>query len=413
MDTIATRPAKAFWLLLGSLYVSQNVGMAFFRVGLVAILMAGGASLDKVSTVYLLGLVWVLKFVWAHWVDRLRLPFQGRYRSWLLFTQVGIVLAQCSLALLDPAQQYHMLIACCLVLALFSATQDIAVDALACRALPQVERGLGNSLQVAGGLLGSLIGSGAVLIAYPHVGWAGAMLMLAVFPLISWLQLLFYREPDWPQAQLQSARALARMRVFWQVPGRLHWLVMVLLYPVAVSLAYALITPILVSAGWSIERVGLVVSVVGSLSGIPSAILAGLLLRRFSRRQIAIAAALLQIPGIASLFLLLSGHAGFGWVIAAVAFFGFCYTPVVTVISTLMMDRVSAESPALDYAAQYSLYLLFSILSVSFGTALAGRVGYPGVLWLATGVALAMAGLTAILRIEPHTSASRAKEDLV
>ena len=67
----------------------------------------------------------------------------------------------------------------CAVLAFLSSTQDIATDGLSRRLLSEKERGLGNGIQSAGGMLGNLLGGGAVLMAYPYLGWKGCMVILA------------------------------------------------------------------------------------------------------------------------------------------------------------------------------------------------------------------------------------------
>lgn len=69
------------WALLGSLYVTQYFGPGFFLIALVAILRESGAALEMVSVVYLLGLVWALKFLWAPWVDRWQSRQIGHFRA--------------------------------------------------------------------------------------------------------------------------------------------------------------------------------------------------------------------------------------------------------------------------------------------------------------------------------------------
>ena len=40
--------------------------------------------------------------------------------------------------------------------------------------------GLGNGIQSAGGMIGNLLSGGAVLMAYPYLGWKGCMAILAL-----------------------------------------------------------------------------------------------------------------------------------------------------------------------------------------------------------------------------------------
>jgi MFS family permease len=388
------RPSRlpaATWALLGSLYLTQYLGIGFFLVALVAILREQGAPLEQLGLVYLLGLTWAFKFLWAPLVDRLGVPRIGHFRGWLLVMQTGMVVTLLVIGTLDPVADFGRVYALCLLLALLAATQDIAADGLACRLLPPAERGLGNGVQVAGQLLGNLLGAGGVLMAYPLLGWPGAMAILAAGTLVSLVQVLLFREPAHRPVPMPLAAVARRIWGLWRRPGGGHWLLMLLLYPLGVSLAYAVITPSLVDAGWALDRIGLLVSVVGSLLGVPAALATGLLIRRYGRRPVMIGAALLQIPGILALLVPALGHTGELAVAVAVGLYFLSFNPVVAVIGTLMMDHASPETPATDYAAQYSLYMLCSMLAASAGTALAGRFGYGPVLAMAATAATAMA----------------------
>ncbi len=391
-----TRPR---WALLGSLYVTQYFGTSFFIVALVAILRRGGETLETVSVVYMLGLVWALKFLWAPWVDRWRSRRFGHYRAWLIAMQVIMVTTLLLIGRFDPVNDFSAVYALCLLLALAAATQDVATDGLAYRLIPPRDRGTANGVQAAGGLLGNLLGAGGVVMAYSHVGWAGCTFILALGTAVSLLQLLAFREPAHPAAVGQQVQVFRRLRALFLQPGQRRWLAMVLFYPMGVSLGYALITPILVDAGWALERIGLAVNVVGSLCGIPAALLTGHLIRRVGIRPVLIGAALLQVPGVLILSLPLAGYTDTLPVMFAVGLFFACYNPAVTLITTLMMGTSDPGSPATDYALQYSLYMLFSIVAVTLGTSAAGQLGYIGVLAIAAACALAMLPLALKQRV--------------
>jgi MFS family permease len=408
------RPAApitlSHWALLGGLYMTQYFGTGFFMVALVAILRQSGTSLEKLSVVYLLGLVWALKLLWAPWVDRHGHARFGHFRSWLVAMQTLMIGTLLMIGHFDPVQAFSHVYALCVVLAFASATQAIATDGLACRLARPEDRGTVNGLHAAGGLVGNLLGAGGVLVAYPHVGWAGCTWILAAGTCITLIQLLLFREAPAPRLARVPARLMQRLWVLVLQPGKRGWLAMILFYPLAVSMAYALITPILVDAGWSLDRIGFFVNVIGSLCGIPAAMLTGWLIRHRGRRPVMVGAALLQIPGVLALALPLLGGASAGTVAVAVGLFFFCYNPAVTVISTLMMDHAGQDSPATDFSSQYSLYMLFSILAVTLGTALAGQAGYMTVLASAAACALVMVAVS--LRYRHPSAAAETPIDL-
>lgn len=380
-------PSWAQWRLLASLYSTQFLGLMFFIVAMASILREGGASLTQVGLVYTLGLVWPLKVLWAPWVDRYAISRWGHYRSWLLMAQAGMVLCLVIIGMLDVHHDFTVVYAWCLLMAVCSATQDIAVDGLACRLLNLAQRGIGNGLQIAGGLVGNLVGGGLMLILYPHIGWAGCCALLASLTAISWLQLLFYREPLWAAAS--GYGSYGRLLSFWRSPGRLRWLGLLLLYPASAAMAYSIVMPMLIDAGWSLARVGLVVNGVGSLVGLSAALAYGNMLRRLTRRQAMVSAAVMQCLGVAALALpaLSLGTGGLAGVTVILYFL--LYNPAATILATRMMDLSSRQSPATDYTLQYSVSQCGVMALTSVSAMLAESIGYGGVIAVAVALGLA------------------------
>ncbi len=72
------------WLRPGSLSITQYLGQIFFMIALAAIRRRNGAPLEQAGLIYLMGLCWLAKPLWAHHVDRIRFGRLGHYRGWLL-----------------------------------------------------------------------------------------------------------------------------------------------------------------------------------------------------------------------------------------------------------------------------------------------------------------------------------------
>lgn len=384
----AARPGRFFWWLLSSLYITQFLGLAFFVVALVAILRSGGASLDQISLVYALGLFGAVKFLWAPLIDRFALRRLGHYRGWLLGLQLALIGTLVAMARFDPLGDFSTVYLLCLLVAALSTTQDIAVDALACRMVPAGDRGLANGLQTAGGLISFMIGGGLVLALYPRTGWAGSMLILAAGNLVSLVLLLVFREPAWPPAVLRGRALLGRVWTLWRAPGGLRWLGLVAVAPAAISLGYALITPMLVDAGWTIDRIGLIVNVAGSLAGAVAAMLTGWLINRVSRRLALRAAVICQVLSVLGVAAIALGATTTATTIAAVLAFFVFYNPTWAVLATLMMDRASPDSAGTDYSVQWSAYVVFQMVASGLAMTLAQRLGYVNVMGIAVALSL-------------------------
>jgi PAT family beta-lactamase induction signal transducer AmpG len=57
-------------ILLLSLYITQYVGPSFIMEALIAILTKSGMPLERLGFIYLLGMFWGIKFLWAPVIDR-------------------------------------------------------------------------------------------------------------------------------------------------------------------------------------------------------------------------------------------------------------------------------------------------------------------------------------------------------
>lgn len=376
-----TRPQRAPLGTLTALYVTQYLGVGFITVGLTAILRDGGTSLDTLALLQVIGLIWPIKFLWAPIVDRYGSRRRGHYRSWLLVLQTGLVLSLLALLPLPrPAEQLGLVVAICAVYVLFSATQDIAVDAVAVRMLSAGTRGTGNGIQVSASYLGNLLGGGACVIVYDWFGWAPAILLLTALTAIGLLVVWRFREPprvDRVERTGQAYRAL--LSVLGQ-PGCRWWtLVVVPLVYIGAGAAYALVTPALVDAGWSLQRVGVVTGVVISVPAIVAGLLAGTAIGRFGRARVLVAGGVLLTISTVMLLPVLSGHAPLVGATAALGLFMAAYTALNVVLYTVNMDYSRPETGGTDFTVLSSFALVCSFLAASVGLAGAQRAGYPAV----------------------------------
>ncbi|GAA5089187.1 MFS transporter [Nocardia iowensis] len=387
--------------LLAALYVSQYLGFSFFGVGLVAILRDRGASLDEIATLESLLLIWVAKPLWAPLVDRI-----GSYRRWLLVLQpllAGVLLLATPL---DPVRDLGLLMVVVGVVALLSATQDIATDAIAVRMLESEQRGIGNGVQTAGGYLGGVLGGGLTLVVYDQFGWAAAIVTLAVATVLPLPQILRFREP--------AARPVARrasLRAVFRRPGMLRWILLVL-PPCVVGLhgSYALITPMLVDLGWSLTSVGITTNALGGFVGIFFGIAVGVLVSRFRRRSMLVWTQCAQVPAILLLAVAWFVSSSPAVLIAAMAVQA-AMAATITIVFTVTMDLCAKESAATDFTVVSSFVMMVGIVGGIILTALAEPLGYTTT--LAGAAAIALVGVVVALRYYQDSSPDAVAEPAV
>lgn len=385
------------WLLFGSLYSTQYLGLSFFIVALVAILREDGAPLEQISLIYLLGMIGACKFLWAPFIDKLKIGRNlGHYRSWLLLMQSSLVIILLVLSTLDLSTQFTAIYILCLLMTFISATQDIAVDGLVCRMLSSEERGLGNGIQTAGGMIGFMIGGGLILMAYPALGWMHSIWILAVGTSISLIQLIPFKEPVWPTTERSNQPVFRRFSTLWREMGGVTWISVLLCFPMGITIAYALTTPILVDAHWTLQRIGLVVNIIGPIIGMLSALLTGWLISRYGRQKIMMYSSVIQVMAILAIGTLALGYTTDLTVSFAISVYYFGYTPAMTLLCTLIMDHSSIQTPSTDYTLQYSLYQLFNLFIAGAGVFVAGKIGY--IYTLSIAILLAIFAVTFSIR---------------
>ena len=115
-------------------------------------------------------LSYTFKFLWAPLVDRIAIPGLdrsfGRRRAWLLVAQAGLIGAIVYTAGLDPAQALGAVAMGAVLIAFFSATQDIALDAWRIDVADPDDQALMAAIYQWGYRIGMILaGAGALWIA--------------------------------------------------------------------------------------------------------------------------------------------------------------------------------------------------------------------------------------------------------
>ncbi|CCG09710.1 Major facilitator superfamily MFS_1 [Pararhodospirillum photometricum DSM 122] len=213
------------------------------------------------------------------------------------------------------------------------------------------------------------------------------MLLVALGVSVSLIQALFWREPRHARACLP--RLSWRL---WVPPGGLRWGILLAVSGLGIGVAWALVTPMLVDAGWSLERIGLVMNVLGPLVGVGTAAGTGVLLRLWGRRRLLAMVSAGQ--GLLLLALLVATTPGFveAGLVAALLLMFVVYGAQMTVLYTLMMDHADPDAPGAGLTSQYALYYLFTTLWGWGGLQLAESLGVATTTVVGLMLALGFAG---------------------
>lgn len=106
-------------------------GFPWVMIGsaLTAWLQESGMSRSSIGLFGAIGVAYTINFLWSPLLDRVKPPMLGQRRGWIVITQFMIIVACITLANVDVEQQILLAGLAGFSIAIFSATQDIAIDA--------------------------------------------------------------------------------------------------------------------------------------------------------------------------------------------------------------------------------------------------------------------------------------------
>ena len=394
--------------ILSTLYFVQGLPYGFQATALPVYLRARGMSLGSIGLLGVLAAPWMLKALWAPLVDRYGSIRFGRRRSWIVPMQLGLA-ASCALAALIPLPDgMNALLAMVLLMNVFAATMDIAVDGLAVDLLSERELGHGNAIQVNGYKIGMLTGGGLLVWASGDLGWSGLLAAMAVLVLAVCAFTLTWREPEAPHhdaSQPTKLRdiALAAGRAL-RLPGAGWVLAFIATYKLGESMIDAMYKPLLVDRGLPPATIGLWLGTWGVASSIAGSAAGGALVSRFSLVRALAITSVLRLGPLVGEWWVAAAHPAqraVFWITQAEHFFGGALT---VVLFAFMMARVDKRIGATHYTVLATVEVLGKAPGAPIGGYLAERYGYG--LVFAIGVALSVAFLALL---GPLARAERAR----
>lgn len=231
-----------------------------------------GATNTTIGIMSYVAVPYLLKFLWAPFIDRYPLPFLGRRRGWILLMQVVLAVALALMALQDPRQSLLPVTICAAGIVFFSATQDIAIDAWrADISLPE-ERGPAAAAANFGYRIFSYLALAAALIVAEYAGWRTAFLLLAAGMLLfCTITVLAPRSHNSYTPRTLAESVVEPLRELLATPNAVALLAVVILFKIGDAFANKLFTPFVMDIGFSKAEVGALVKplfTIGSLAGV-------------------------------------------------------------------------------------------------------------------------------------------------
>lgn len=428
-----------------SLYLAQSIPMSFFATIVPVIMRQENYSLTMIGLLQLIKLPWILKFLWAPMVDRYGNSVNN-YKRWIFSSEILYAIIILSIGFLNLKFDFTLIIILMVIAFTASATQDIATDAFAILVLKKEERSIGNSMQSAGSFLGTMAGSGVLLMMYHYFGWHGLMICLAGFVLIALIPLYLYKHKQSVARQnklpdevindsvVQAAvpvkkkkpffhprvkprnedeaqdsvaahcphhsskmseiafkpASLRDIGLFFKQKGITRRIILLFFFYSGLIGILSLIKPFLVDEGFTIKQIGIISGICGTASGALSALLAGILIRKIGRRKSLYLFSLLGV--VTSLFFvwLLSGNLTKMALYSGVVMLWVTYAMSSVAIYTISMDIVRKGREGTDFTIQIVITHLSGLLITIASGKLADMLSFRGLFIIESALAIAV-----------------------
>jgi len=285
----ATTPGYASSLLglvlaVGGVYVSQTMVSMIAMQSLPTLLREAGVPLELIGMSALFMAPWVLKFLWAPAIEKMRLPDgspRRRSKAIILCGQgllaavfVGVALSHWN-APLDGFETVDVFVAF-LLAALLAASVDVASDGMAVDHLDANKRHWGNAAQVGGAYIGFLFGTSLFLVVCAEVGLSAALLCAGVALLLLTGPLMAFRERARAPAQTTHRPSLGfalRRRDIWV------GIIAITCLEAGVRTATGLVGPLLIDRGADLELIGWMFGGFTIVAGLAGTVVGALLVR--------------------------------------------------------------------------------------------------------------------------------------
>lgn len=425
------RTAATGWAQSLAIYLESRVMILLalgFSSGLPLLLVFGTLSywlreadvtLSDIGYMSWVALAYGFKWVWSPLVDRLPLPLLsrliGRRRSWMLLSQVLVMLALCGMAMSDPKQDLAHLALFALLVAFSSATQDIVIDAYRIESAPERLQAAMAAAYMTGYRLAMIMaGAGALALAawfgsdtgYDRLGWQQTYFIMAGLMGIGVITTLCCHEPEVNVARQSDEQQRYRAQLLergWPAPlagpgawcheaiwrpfadfferyGNTALLILALIacYRISDVVMGVMANSFYVDLAFTKTEVATVTKVYGVLMTLVGASLGGVLVMRFGTLRILLLGALLTAS--TNLLFSLLGQVGHNVMLLTlvISLDNLCAGIATAAFVTYLSSLTNVAFSATQYALFSSIMMLLPKFIAGFSGVVVEVIGYSG-----------------------------------
>jgi PAT family beta-lactamase induction signal transducer AmpG len=361
-------------------------------------------DLATIGLFALVSLPYTWKFAWSPLMDRYKLPFLGRRRGWALLTQVGLLFSIAALGRFDPSVSLQAIVVTVFAISLFSASQDIVIDAYRRELLADDELGTGTSFFINAYRLSSLVPGSLALILSDHLPWSVVYWVTAAFMGIGIATTLLIKEVSddaLAPGTLREAIVDPFVEFFSRdgIKAGLAILGFMFLYKLGDNMATALATPFYLDMGFSRTEIGSIAKAAALWAVIAGGIIGGVVMLKLTINKALWVFGVVQMVTILGyVWLSTVGHHPLGlFMVVSAEYLG------VGLGSIALTAYMARETSKAFTATQFALFSSFIAIPRTFANASTGfiieAIGYTQFFVLCT--VLAIPGMLLLFKAAP------------
>jgi PAT family beta-lactamase induction signal transducer AmpG len=338
-------------------------------------------------------------------MDRFAFPLLGKRRGWMLVTQIAVAAATLAMASVDPSQHLGLLSVFAVLVAFFSASQDIVLDAYRTEILTDAELGPGSSLWVTGYRIGMVVSSALAIALAGLLSWGAVYAIMASSMLVGIAATLMAPEPRLILAAPKTfADAVIRpFAAFLLRRGSIEMLVFILIFKLDVALTTFFTIKFITSLGFTNLEISVFPQALGIVATIIGALIGGAAIVRIGIYRALWTFGLLQgLSGLSYALLAATGH-NLPMMVTAVVVENLCAGMGTAAYTAFLMSICDKHYTASQYALFTSLMALSGRILIGPAAGwLQAHVGWPVYFVIAT--VIAAPGLLLLFRYKRWTA---------
>jgi PAT family beta-lactamase induction signal transducer AmpG len=321
-------------------------------------------------------------------------------------SQIALMASIVGLGYSDPVKNTWMMIVAAVLVAFFSATQDIVIDAYRREDLPDEELGPGSSMYIGGYRLGMLLaGSGGMIMA-DHIPFSQVYFIMALCLVPGVITTLLTPEPKAVAGVPQTMKeaVINPLVDYFSRNGALWILAFIVMYKIGDTMASAITTPFYLEIGFSKTEIGTVVKFFGTAATLVGAALGVFLLAKLGINRGLWIFGILQALSTAGFAVLARIGYSISMLSGVIAFENLSSGMGTAAFVAFMASITNKRFTATQYALLTSLMGLPRALGSSVTGVMAKNIGWESFFIFCTLIAIP--GMLLLLKIAPWNSQS-------